>query len=269
MSERPRCTMSGANLEVTFGPVGAAECAPSVGRDRYLHEEPAGHELTVRIRTERGDPTMAEATTITDPGPSDEVIPLRRSTIDKVLIGFGAVTTVVLLAAGGLLMWGANFSDDYVHRELASQNVFFPEADELAAEGRDDLSEHAGRQVTNGAQAEAYASYIDGHLAGIADGLTYSEIDDRGAAEAVTAAEESGADAAEVAELQATADRLSAQRDTLFKGETLRGLLLTSYAWATIGTIAGIAAWIAIAGGILMAALTIAGAVHLRRVTRA
>ncbi len=200
---------------------------------------------------------------------ADHVIPLRRSTIDRVLIGFGVITTAVLLAAGGLLMWGANFSDDYVHRELSSQNVFFPDRAALEGEGRDDLVQYAGEQVTTGKQAEAYASYIDGHLAGIADGKTYSEIDDRGAAEAVTAAEEAGADPAEIAELQATADQLKAQRDTLFKGETLRGLLLSSYAWATIGTIAGIAAWVAFAGALLMAILTVAGVVHLRRMTAA
>ena len=200
---------------------------------------------------------------------ADPVIPLRRSTIDRVLIGFGAITTVVLLAAGGLLMWGANFSDDYVHRELSSQNVFFPDRAALEAEGRDDLVEYAGEQVTTGKQAEAYASYIDGHLAGIADGQTYSEIDDRGAAEAVAEAEAAGADEAEIAELQATADQLKGQRDTLFKGETLRGLLLSSYAWATIGTIASIAAWVALVGAVLMAALTIAGVVHLRRMTAA
>ena len=200
---------------------------------------------------------------------ADHVIPLRRSTIDRVLIGFGVITTAVLLAAGGLLMWGANFSDDYVHRELSSQNVFFPDRAALEGEGRDDLVQYAGEQVTTGKQAEAYASYIDGHLAGIADGKTYSEIDDRGAAEAVTAAEEAGADPAEIAELQATADQLRAQRDTLFKGETLRGLLLSSYAWATIGTIASIAAWVAFGGALLMAILTVAGVIHLRRMTAA
>ena len=94
---------------------------------------------------------------------------------------------------------------------------------------------------------------------------TYSQIDDRGAAQAVVEAREAGADQAEIAELQATADQLKAQRDSLFKGETLRGLLLTSYAWATIGMIAGIAAWVAFAGAAVVGALVLAGLVHLRR----
>ena len=190
---------------------------------------------------------------------------LRRRTVDKVLIAIGAVAAVVFAAAGGLLMWGSNFAEDYVHDELASQNVVFPEAAELRDEGRDDLVGYAGETVTTGDQAEAYASFIDGHLQGIADGQTYSQIDDRGAAQAVTDAREAGASPDEIAELQATADELRGQRDSLFRGETLRGLLLTSFAWATVGEIAGIAAWVAIAGAFVMAALVVAGLMHLRR----
>src|SRR6478735_4377803 len=203
--------------------------------------------------------TKAPTTTDTD------LFRLPRRRVDEVLIGFGLVATVVLAIAGGLLMWGASFSNDYVHKELASQNVFFPDKAALTAEGRTDLVDRAGDQVTTGSEAQAYAGYIAGHLEGIADGKTYSEIDDRGAADAVTAATESGASKAEIAELQATADQLKGQRDTLFKGETLRGLLLSAYAWSVIGMIAGIAAWVILAGAVLMGLLTAAGMVHLRR----
>ena len=66
--------------------------------------------------------------------------------------------------------------------------------------------------------------------------------------------------------LQAKVDTISGQRDSLFKGETLRGLLLSSYAWATVGQIAGIAAIFAFVAAAVMAALVIAGLVHeLRR----
>lgn len=210
---------------------------------------------------------MTTATLPTDPSSAapDDVVELHRHTLDKLLIGVGAILTVVLLAAGGLLMWGATFANDYVHDELTSQNVFFPDAAALKEEGRNDLVEHAGEQVSTGSQAQAYASYIAGHLKGIADGKTYSEIDDRGAAAAVVEAKSSGASAEEIAKLQATSDQLSAQRDTLFKGETLRGLLLTSYAWSTIGMIAMIAAWVAFAAGVAMFVLVVLGLVHLRR----
>ena len=198
-------------------------------------------------------------------GARDDVIRLRRRTLDKLLIAVGSVVAVVFATAGGLLMWGSNFADDYVHDELASQNVFFPDADSLREEGRDDLVQYADEQVTTGAEAEAYAGFIQGHLEGIAGGLTYAEIDDRGAAEAVEEARESGASQAEVDELQATADELRGQRDSLFRGETLRGLLLSSYAWATVGAIAGIAAIGAFLAAAVMAILVVAGIVHLRR----
>jgi hypothetical protein len=194
-----------------------------------------------------------------------EVVRLPRRTIDKLLIGIGIVATVVFAVAGALLAWGANFSNDYVYDELSSQNVVFPDEASLREEGRDDLVKYADEQVTTGPEAEAYASYINGHLQGIADGQTYSEIDDRGAQEAVVAAEEAGASEAEIAELQATADELKGQRDSLFRGETLRGLLLSAFAWSTMGRIAGIAAWVAFAAAAVMAALVIAGIVHLAR----
>ena len=195
----------------------------------------------------------------------DDVVQVHRRTIDKVAIGFGLVAAIVFAAAGGLLTWGSNFADDYVHDELASQNVFFPDEASLREEGRTDLVKYAEEQVTTGSEAEAYASFIDGHLQGIAEGKSYAEIDDRGAAQAVEDAKAAGASDAKVADLQATADQLKGQRDSLFRGETLRGLLLSSFAWATIGKIAGIAAWVAFAGALVTAALVIAGMEHLRR----
>ncbi|MGH9287261.1 MAG: hypothetical protein ACRD0V_03025 [Acidimicrobiales bacterium] len=201
----------------------------------------------------------------TDNGHDDDVVRLPRRRIDKFLIGFGVIAATVFAVAGGLLTWGANFANDYVHDELSSQRVFFPDGASLREEGRDDLVKFADQQVTTGTEAQAYAGYIGGHMQGIADGKTYAEIDDRGAAQAVVDARESGASDAEVADLQATADELKAQRDSLFRGETLRGLLLSSYAWSTIGRIAGIAASVAFAGAAVMAALVTAGLVHLRR----
>jgi hypothetical protein len=190
---------------------------------------------------------------------------LRRRTIDLVLIGFGVIAAIVFAAAGGLLMWGSNFAEDYVHDELSSQNVVFPDAASLRDDGRDDLVKYADQQVTTGAEAEAYASLIATHMEGIAGGKTYSEIDDRGAAQAVTDAQERGASPEEIAELQATANQLKGQRDSLFRGETLRGLLLTSFAWGRVSEIAAIAAWVAFAGAAVMTALVIAGIFHLVR----
>jgi len=203
--------------------------------------------------------------TITTIEKKPPVVRVRRRTIDLVLIGFGVVAAIVFAAAGGLLMWGSNFAQAYVHDELSSQNITFSDAASLRDDGRADLVGFAGQQVTTGSEAEAYASLIATHMQGIADGKTYSQIDDRGAAQAVTDAQNAGASPDEIAELQATANQLKGQRDTLFKGETLRGLLLTSFAWATVGTVAGIAAWVAFAGAAVMIALVIAGIFHLVR----
>ena len=79
-------------------------------------------------------------TTASVPVEADRIVQVRRGSVDRFLIGIGAVVTVAFIVAGALLMWGANFADDYVHRELSSQNITFPSADELREEGRDDLA---------------------------------------------------------------------------------------------------------------------------------
>ena len=198
------------------------------------------------------------------PTPATPVVALKRRTIDSILIGFGLVAVVVFAVAGGLLTWGNNFSADYVYDELASQNITFPSADALTEEGRTDLLNFADQKLDTGKEAEAYASYINGHLEGIADGATFADLGtpERAAKAEVTAAVEAGAPQATIDELQATADGISGQRNTLFKGETLRGLLLSAYAWSTVGTIAGIAAIGAFIAAAAMAILVALGMVH-------
>jgi hypothetical protein len=205
--------------------------------------------------------TKAEAPTVA----------LKRRTIDSVLIGVGAVVTVVLFVAGGLLMWGSNFAEDYVYDELSSQNIVFPPAAALEEEGRDDLVQYADEQVDTGKEAEAYASFIDGHLANIAGGQTYADLGgpERAANAAVEEAKASGAPADEVAALEADAAEITGQRNTLFKGETLRGLLLSAFAWSTVGRIAGIAAWAAFVAGAVVLVLVLFGFRHHHKVVAA
>jgi hypothetical protein len=197
----------------------------------------------------------------------DDTVAIHRRTIDKVLIGFGVVATMAFLVAGSLLLWGNQFSSDYVGDELASQNISFPPAESLEEEGRTDLLDFAGESVDTGADAEAYASFINGHLEGIADGATYADLGtiEREAKAAVAAAVDAGEPQATIDELQAEADGVTAQRDSLFRGETLRGLLLSAYAWSTVGMIAGIAAIGAFLAAAVMGILVVLGIVHLRR----
>lgn len=209
-------------------------------------------------------PADPQPTTATDPS-SD--IRLRRRTIDSILIGIGAVATLVFAVAGGLLTWGHSFSSDYVHKELSSQNIAFPDADALTKEGRTDLLSFAGNKLDTGHEAEAYAGYINGHLAKVAGGATFADLGtpERAATVAVTTAQDAKQPQSVIDDLQAKAAVITGQRNTLFKGETLRGLLLSAYAWSTVGTIAGIAAIGAFVAAALMAILVALGFVHHRR----
>ena len=108
-------------------------------------------------------------------------------------------------------------------------------------------------------------------LEGIADGATYADLGgpEREARAAVEEATTNGASEDEIATLQAEADQISNQRNSLFKGETLRGLLLSTYAWSTIGRIAGIAAITAFVAAAVMLVLVVLGIVHHRKVAKA
>jgi len=83
-----------------------------------------------------------------------------------------------------------------------------------------------------------------------------------GAALAASAA--SKADPANT-ELASSAATLMGQRQTLFMGETLKGLLGNAYAFWQLGQIAMYAAWAAVAGGAIMLILALLGFLHLRR----
>ena len=99
---------------------------------------------------------------------SPKVVAANRRLIDGVLIGAGVLAVVVLLIAAGLLTWGNRFAANYVGDELSSQNIKFPSADALTGQGRDDLVKYADQRLDTGKEAEAYASFINGHLQGIA-----------------------------------------------------------------------------------------------------
>jgi hypothetical protein len=205
---------------------------------------------------------------ISPAGTAAPAVALKRRTIDSVLVSLGAVVAIVLVVGGGLLTWGARFSNNYVHDELTSQNINFPDAANLQSQKRDDLLSFAGARVDTGSEAEAYASYINGHLQGIAGGKTFADLSapERAAKAAVTTAKTNNAAASEIADLQSKADAITAQRTSLFQGETLRGLLLSAYAWSTVGRIAGIAAMVAFVAAGVMFVLVLLGLRHHHKV---
>ncbi len=191
---------------------------------------------------------------------------MKRRTIDRIFSLIGLGLSVFLFVAAGLLNWGYSFADKSVTEQLAAQRISFPAADSdsfknLADEDRVAIEPFAGMQLTTGEQAKAYADhYIGAHVKGIAGGKTYSEVS--GAALAASAA--SKADPTNTA-LAAEAATLMGQRQSLFMGETLKGLLGYSYAFWQVGQIAMYAAWAALAGGVIMLILSILGFMHLRR----
>jgi hypothetical protein len=191
---------------------------------------------------------------------------MKRRTIDRIVSLIGLGLSVFLFIVAGLLNWGYNFANDEVTSQLAAQKISFPapDSDSLKALGDEDraaIEPFAGMQLTTGEQAKAYADhYIGAHVKGIAGGKTYSEV----SGEALAANAQSKANPAD-AELAAKAAALMGQRQSLFMGETLKGLLGYSFAFWQIGQIAMYAMWAALAGGVLMLILSILGFMHLRR----
>ena len=177
-----------------------------------------------------------------------------RSTWDKIVSGAGAVIAVVLIALGAMAIYGGNFGQQNVRDRLVPQNISFPPAEAMTPQEKAELGTFAGEKVENGVQAEAFSRYIGGHLEGINDGATYSETS--------AAAREEGLDADKAAELQEKAD-------TLFKGESLRAMLLNAYGWWTVATIALWAGVAMVIAGLLMGIFSILGfrhAKHARKV---
>ena len=184
-----------------------------------------------------------------------------RSAFDKLISWTGVALAAVLLIAGGLLTWANVFIDNQVTDQLSMQNITMPEGEALTSLPEADaaaLEEFAGSPLDTGAEAKAYADhYILVHMNESSDGRTYSEV----SGEYVQMTDEQKA--------SEEGQALAGLRQTLFMGSTLRGLLLYGYAFATMGTIAGIAAIVSFAGAAFLLALFALGLVHARRAAKA
>ena len=179
-----------------------------------------------------------------------------RSSFDKLISWTGIVVAVVLLFAGGLLVWASSFATQNVHDQLAAQQITMPAAAALTTPAQKAaLGQYVGQELTTGAQAKAYADhYIQVHMDEASGGKTYSQISGEYMA-ALKAAPTA----------QATTD-LGQLRQTLFMGTTLRGMLLNAYAFATLGTIAMWAAIASFIGAAVMLTLGVLGLRHAHKV---
>ena len=157
---------------------------------------------------------------------------MRRTTFDKLLGWVGISLGIVLLAVGGLLLWGSAYVHNTVQSQLAAQQITFPPAaafahakagTEITPNMIPSVSQYAGQQLLTGQQAEAYADhFIAQHITDMSGGKTYSQLS------AVSLA-------------QPNNTQLAGLVATVFKGETLRSMLLNAYGWWKVSQITYIA----------------------------
>ena len=177
---------------------------------------------------------------------------MRRRTFDILASSAGLLLAIVLAVAGVLLIWAYSFVNSQVSSELSAQKIVFPAANsaaikELPPADAAAMSKYAGQLMTTGAQAQTYADhFIAVHLNKIGGGKTYSQLSAQSLANPSNAA-------------------LKAQVDTVFKGETLRGLLLNAYAFWQMGQIALIGGIVALVAAVVLLILAVLGFLHLRR----
>ena len=171
---------------------------------------------------------------------------MRRNSHLAAIMGFAL--SAVLLVSGGLLLWGSTYTHNMVHNQLAAQQIYFPPkaafahpkaGSEITPSMIPSVSQYAGQQLVTGQQAQSYAdNFIAVHIANMTGGKTYSQL----SAQAMA---------------HPTDTKLAAQVNTVFKGETLRAILLNAFGWWKVSQITFIASIVAfgLAGLTLIASL--------------
>ena len=181
---------------------------------------------------------------------------MRRTTFDKVLGWVGISLGVILLAAGGLLLWGSTYVHNTVTSQLSSQQIYFPPAaafahakagTEITPNMIPSVSQYAGQQLLTGQQAEAYADhFIAQHIYDMSGGKTYSQLSTEAIAQPSNA-------------------QLQTLVGTVFKGETLRSMLLNAYGWWKVSQITYIASLAAFGLGTVSFLAGVFGFARIRR----
>jgi hypothetical protein len=185
---------------------------------------------------------------------------MKRRSLDALFSLSGLVAALLLVAIGLVLSSNANFSDRFVGDQLRQQRLSFPPLDKLTDEeqARPCLVANAGKSVLTGAQAECYAKdFVGLHLGAIAGGATFADLGGQQVMlRSQLAALPPGSPAAPA--IQANLDQVSTQRDALFKGETLRAQLLSSYGFEVFGMKFRQVATVAYVGAALLVLLSLA-----------
>ncbi len=189
---------------------------------------------------------------------------MRRKTLDIVFSAGGLVLAGLLLVLGLVLQNQANFAKDYVHDQLAAQRIKFTPATGLDETEKKVvcLVDNAGKELVTGKQAECYANeYIAYHLTETNNGKTYSETsnEQRALEKKIDALPPNSPDQAA---LDAQNAEIQEKVQTLFRGETLRGLLLTTYGFSIFGERAQQAALVCFLVASVLFLASVAGFVH-------
>jgi hypothetical protein len=169
---------------------------------------------------------------------------MRRNSHLTVIAGFALAA--ILLAAGGMLLWGSAYVHNTVQGQLSAQQIFFPPkaafahpkaGTEITPSMVPSVSQYAGQQMVTGQQAQSYAdNFIAVHIANMTGGKTYAQLS-----------------AASLAQPDNT--KLAGQVAVVFKGETLRSMLLNAFGWWKVSQITYIASLIAFGlGGLTLLA---------------
>jgi hypothetical protein len=195
---------------------------------------------------------------------------MKRRTLDIMFSIGGMGLAIAALALALVLTSNANFSRNYVKDQLSQQKITFKTVDKLTPEEKAFTAEHtngliryAGLPLTTGKQAEVYANeFIGLHLQSISDGKTYAELGTvQSDLKAKIATAESTNDPT-LPDLQKQLADITAARETVFKGEMLRGALLSSFGFSVLGDKAAQGAWVAFLVAALLFVLSIAGFIH-------
>jgi len=169
---------------------------------------------------------------------------MRRNSHLAAIVGFAL--SAVLLVSGGLLLWGSTYTHNMVHNQLAAQQIYFPPqaafahpqgGTEITPSMVPSVSQYAGQQLVTGQQAQSYAdNFIAVHIANMTGGKTYSQLSTQAMAHPTDA-------------------KLAATVNTVFKGETLRSILLNAFGWWKVSQITYIASLVAFGlGGLALIA---------------
>ena len=164
---------------------------------------------------------------------------MRRTSFDKLLGWIGTGLGVVLLTGRRPAAVGFRLRAQHRAGPAGRPAVDFPPAaafahpkagTEITPSMIPSVSQYAGQQLVTGQQAEAYADgFIAVHIANMTGGQTYAQLSGKALA-------------------QPNNTKLQGQVATVFKGETLRSMLLNAYGWWKVSQITyiialGASAW--------------------------